>query len=95
MVRNKSDQPATLFVADENEQGLLGRLVGSVTPNVVPAGALVEVTFLLPAKGVEGWSIFVNPAPNTGGLIGWADVPLAGGEMYDHRGRAQLRRGGA
>ena len=50
-VINKSSQPATLFVAEENEQGLLGRLVGSATPNVVPPGATVKVTFLLPAKG--------------------------------------------
>ena len=56
----------------------MGQLVGSVTPNVVPPGATVEVTFLLPAKGVEGWSIFVNPGPNNGGLVGWTDVPLAG-----------------
>lgn len=55
----------------------MGRLVGSVTPNVVPPGATVEVTFLLPAKGVEGWSIFVNPGPNNG-LLGSTDVPLAG-----------------
>ena len=27
------------------------RLVGSATPNVVPAGATVKVTFLFPAKG--------------------------------------------
>ena len=77
-VINKSSQPATLFVAAENEQGLLGRLVGSVTPNVVPAGTTVQVTFLLPAKGAEGWSIFVNPGWNTGGLVGSTDVPPAG-----------------
>ena len=77
-VINRSLQPATLFVAEENEEGLLGPLVGSVSPNVVPAGATAEVTFLLPAKGVEGWSIFVNPGPNTGGLVGPNDVPLAG-----------------
>ena len=27
------------------------RLVGSATPNVVPAGATVKVTFRFPAKG--------------------------------------------
>ena len=75
---NRSSQPATLFVAKEDEHGLLGPLVGSATPNVVAPGATVLVTFLLPAKGVEGWSIFVNPGPNDGGLVGWTDVPLAG-----------------
>jgi len=54
------------------------RLVGSVTPNVVPPGATVKVTFLLPAKGSTGWWIFVNPRPNTGALLGWDQVPLAG-----------------
>ena len=77
-VMNKSSQPATLFVANGDDQGLKGQLVGSVTPNVVPPGATVEATFLLPAKGVEGWSIYVNPGPNNGGLIGWIDEPLAG-----------------
>jgi hypothetical protein len=77
-VFNHSSQPATLFVADGDERGLMGQLVGSVTPNVVPPGATVEVTFLLPAKGVEGWSIYVNPGPNNGGTIGWIDEPLAG-----------------
>jgi hypothetical protein len=67
-----------LFVADGDERGLMGQLVGSVTPNVVPPGATVKATFLLPAKGVEGWSIFVNPGPNNGGTIGWTDEPLAG-----------------
>jgi hypothetical protein len=38
----------------------------------------VRVTFLLPAKGVEGWSIFVNPGPNDGPLIVGPDLPLAG-----------------
>ena len=74
---NKSSQPATLFVAEENEQGLLGRLVGSATPNVVPPGATVKVTFLLPAKGT-GWAIFVNPGPNTGPLVGPAEMSLPG-----------------
>jgi hypothetical protein len=77
-VVNKSSEPATLFVAEENKKGLLGSLIGSVTPNVVPPGATVRVTFLLPAKGVEGWSIFVNPGPNDGPLIVGPDLPLAG-----------------
>ena len=32
-------------------RGGMSRLVGSATPNVVPAGATVKVTFLFPAKG--------------------------------------------
>ena len=34
-VDNQSSEPATLFVAEEDEGGML-RLVGSATPNVVP-----------------------------------------------------------
>ncbi len=77
-VVNKSSQPATLFVAEENEKGLLGPLVGSVTPNVVPSGVTVKVTFLLPAKGSRTWSIFVSPGPNDGPLLLGTQVPLAG-----------------
>jgi hypothetical protein len=76
-VVNKSSERATLFVAEEDESGM-ARLVGSVTPNVVPAGATVHVTFALPAKGVEGWWIFVNPGPDGGALLGWDQVPLPG-----------------
>ncbi len=60
-VDNESSEPATLFVAEDD--GTL-RLVGSATPNVVPAGATVRVTFRFPADG--GW-IFVNPRPGDGG----------------------------
>ncbi len=77
-VVNGSSSPATLFVADETQQGLLGRLVGRATPNVVAPGATVRVTFLLPAKGTDGWSIYVNPGPDNGGLVGSNDVPLKG-----------------
>jgi hypothetical protein len=76
-VVNKSSRPATLFVAELDVSGM-ARLVGSVTPNVVPPGATMQVTFALPAKGVEGWWIFVNPGPNDGPLLGWDQVPLAG-----------------
>ena len=69
-VVNKSSRPATLFVAEEDARGLMGRLVGSVTPNVVPPGATVKVTFLVPAKGSNRWWIFANPGPNTGPLFG-------------------------
>ena len=77
-VVNRSSRPATLFVADETEQGLLGRLVGRATPNVVAPGSTVKVTFLLPAKGSRAWSIFVNPGPNDGPLLLGTDVPLKG-----------------
>ena len=49
MVDNKSSEPLTRFVAEADEHGML-RLVGSATPNVVPVGATVEVTFLFPAE---------------------------------------------
>ena len=48
------------------------RLVGSATPNVVPAGATVKVTFLFPAKVEDGW-IYVNPRPGEGGSLVNAD----------------------
>jgi hypothetical protein len=76
-VVNDSSQPATLFVAEEDSSGM-ARLVGSVSPNVVPAGATHEVTFLLPAKGANGFGIFVNPGPANGALLSSTDVPLAG-----------------
>jgi hypothetical protein len=76
-VDNKSSEPATLFVAEEADGGL--RLVGSATPNVVPAGATVKVTFLFPAKGgPDGW-IYVNPRPGRGGsLVHAADIGIRG-----------------
>ncbi len=80
-VVNKSAKPATLFVAEEDERGTMARLAGNVTPHVVPPGATVQVTLLLPAKGVDGWSIWVNPGPDLGGLVGWTDLAL-GGEIY-------------
>ena len=45
------------------------RLVGSATPNVVPAGATVKVTFLFPAKGTDGW-IYREPATGRRGIVG-------------------------
>lgn len=72
-VDNLSSEPATLFVA-EGEFEL--RLVGAATPNVVPAGASVEVTFLFPADG--GW-IYVNPRPGEAGrLVSAADIGIPG-----------------
>jgi hypothetical protein len=76
-VVNDSSRPATLFVAEEDSSGM-ARLVGLVSPNVVPAGVTAEVTFRLPAKGVEGWWIFVNPGPDNGALLAGTDVPRAG-----------------
>jgi hypothetical protein len=78
-VDNKSSEPATLFVAEPDAHGML-KLVGSATPNVVPAGATVKVTFLFPANVVpdDGW-IFVNPRPgDDGGLVGAADIGIPG-----------------
>ncbi len=80
-VVNRSSKPATLFVADEDERGTMARLAGNVTPHVVPPGATVQVTLLLPAKGVDGWSIWVNPGPDLGGLVGWTDLST-GGEIH-------------
>ena len=77
-VINSSAEAATLFVAEEDETGMT-RLVGSASPNVVPPGATVKVTFLLPAADANGWWIFVNPAPRTGALLGPDDVPRATG----------------
>ncbi len=76
-VVNGSARPATLFVAEDGDGGM-GRLVGRVTPNVVPPGATVNVTFRLPPKRATGWSIFVNSGPDTGGLLTDTSVPLAG-----------------
>jgi hypothetical protein len=78
-VDNESAEPVTLFVAEEDEDGTL-RLVGSATPNVVPAGATEKVTFRFPAKGGpdDGW-IYVNPRPGEGGsLVSAADIGIPG-----------------
>jgi hypothetical protein len=64
-VDNQSPEPATLFVAGDGLE-----LVGSATPNVVPAGTTVQVTFLFPAD--DGW-IHVNPRPGDGGGLVNAD----------------------
>jgi Kelch motif protein len=65
-VDNQSSEPATLFVAGDGLE-----LVGSATPNVVPGGTTVEVTFLFPAID-DGW-IYVNPRPGDGGGLVNAD----------------------
>ena len=89
-VVNRSSSPATLFVADETQEGLLGQLVGRATPNVVAPGTTVKVTFLLPARGVDGWSIYVNPGPDMGGLVGSNDVPLNGEIVITEDGQVGL-----
>jgi hypothetical protein len=76
-VDNDSSEPATLFVVGDGESDV-SRLVGSATPNVVPAGATVKVTFLFPDKGDNGW-IYVNPRPGEGGgLVSGADIGIPG-----------------
>lgn len=73
-VDNESSELATLFVADEAWDGL--RLVGSATPNVVPAGTSKKVTFLFPPD--SGW-IYVNPRPGEGGsLVNGDDIGIPG-----------------
>ena len=57
-----------MFVA-EGEEGVL-RLVGSATPNVVPAGATMNVTFLFPARGPDDGWITVNPRLGEGADVG-------------------------
>ena len=70
-VENTSSEPAALFVANDTLQ-----LVGSATPNVVPAGATVEVILLFPVDG--GW-IYVNPRPGEGGgLVNDDDIGIPG-----------------
>lgn len=79
-VDNRSSEPATIFVADGDDGGSF-RLVGSATPNVVPAGTTRKVTFLFPAKGEDpGW-ITVNPRagdPADVGFVGAADIGMPG-----------------
>jgi hypothetical protein len=65
-VDNQSSEPATLFVAGDGME-----LVGSATPNVVPARTTTQVTFLFPAND-DGW-IHVNPSPGDGGGLVNAD----------------------
>jgi hypothetical protein len=85
IVRNTSSLPATLFVAEDGENGV-GELCASVTPNVVPAGVTENVTFQLPPKKVSGCWIWVNPVPGQGGsLFETSDAPMAG-EIFIQEG---------
>jgi hypothetical protein len=86
-VVNESSKPATLFVAEEDEHGM-SRLVGSATPNVVPAGATLKVTFLFPAEGSpdDGW-IYVNGEPEGGPLVGAGDIGIPGKILIQEGGQ--------
>ena len=83
-VVNKSSEPATLFLAEDDPSAapvanLPGKLCGSVTPNVVPAGVTQKVTFLLPPKSNKDCWLWVDPAPGTGGsLFQTSDAPMPG-----------------
>jgi Galactose oxidase, central domain/Kelch motif len=78
-VDNESSEPVTLSVAAADGTGPL-RLVGSASPNVVPAGATVKVTFLFPVNGgrADGW-ICVDLRPgDEAGLVEAADIGIPG-----------------
>ncbi len=78
-VDNQSSEPATMFVAETSADGL--RLVGSATPNVVPAGTTMKVTFLFPAKGPDDGWITVNPGLGEGadeGSVGADNIGMPG-----------------
>lgn len=85
-VANMSTEAATLFVAEDGATGM-GPLVGSATPNVVPPGATVRVTFLLPADNEGRWGIFVNPSPDYGALLSPGDVQGADGIRIEADGQ--------
>jgi hypothetical protein len=72
-----------MFVA-EGEEGVL-RLVGSATPNVVPAGTTMKVTFLFPAKGPDDGWITVNPRLGEG-----ADVGSVGADNIGMPGKIRI-----
>ena len=73
-----------MFVA-EGDDGAL-RLVGSATPNVVPAGATMKVTFLFPANGPDDGWITVNPRLGEG-----ADVGSVGADNIGMPGKSGSR----
>ena len=87
-VDNESSEPATLFVAEGDDGGTF-RLVGSATPNVVPAGTSMKVTFLFPAEGPDDGWITVNPRFGEG-----ADVGSVGADNIGMPGKIWIRAEG-
>jgi len=69
-VENRSNVPAVLVVAEDRQP--VGRAVGSAQPAAVPAGARIDVTFIVP--NAPGWAIFVNPGPERGPLLLHTDL---------------------
>jgi hypothetical protein len=86
-VENGSSEPATMFVAEG--EGEEFRLVGSATPNVVPAGTSMEVTFLFPAEAPDDGWITVNPRLGEG-----ADVGSVGADNIGMPGKIWIRAEG-
>jgi hypothetical protein len=85
---NESSVPATLFLAEDGENGI-GRLCGSVTPKAVPGGVTERVTFLLPPKKVDSCWIWVNPVPGEGGsFFQTSDAPMKGKFVITKEGQA-------
>jgi hypothetical protein len=70
-VENKSARPAVILVAEDG--AVMGKMVGTAEPGVVPPGATVDVTFGLPPE--PNWAIFVNPDPKYGPLVAAVDIP--------------------
>ena len=85
-VTNDSSEPATFFEAEEDETGV-GRLCGSVTPNVVPPHATVMVTFLLPPKRVTTCWIWVSPSGGGGSFFQTSDAPMEGEFLIQEGGQ--------
>ena len=90
-VVNKSSEPATLFMAEDGENGI-GQLCGSVTPNVVPAGVTAKVTFLLPPTARDGLLDLGEPGSGPG-RIDVPDVRRPHGGQVRHPGGRERRAG--
>src|SRR4029077_15012333 len=76
-VVNKSSAPATIFLAVAGDDGNLGPLCGSVTPNVVPAGVTRWVTILLPPKSDKDCGVLLDPVPGeaSGSFFQTSELP--------------------
>ena len=70
-VRNEGSEPALLFVAQD--EGVMGELIGTAEPAMVPAGTTSDVVFTIPPA--QEWAIFVNPTSESGPLVTRHDVP--------------------